>query len=203
MHPFHAVALAAVSVVAAAPPITAAPRIVAWTSASNLTGAFAGARHDDPITIEARTCGATQFSHALDVPADPEGGWHVFVAPTITTEYRARFRGEVTDGVTVQVRPSITVRELSPGRFAVTVLALKQFWRRTGVLERFDRPTQRWRRAKTFVFDDTGSTSGTTSYSKARVRARLPRGVLVRATLPSSQVRPCYVAGVSNMLRTK
>ena len=188
---------------ATVPPIKAEPDIIAWAKASQLVGSFDGARHDDPIEIQEKRCGSTVFTRVLEIPSDPQGGWHVFVSPPITTTYRARFKGEVSDSATVKVRPSVSIRELSRGRFLVTTLAYKQFWRRTGVLERFNRSTGRWLRVKTFVLSESGSTTGVTSVTKGRFRSRLPRGTLVRALLPSSQVRPCYVAGVSNMLQTR
>jgi hypothetical protein len=188
---------------AAPPPIAANPLIVGWTVPSLLSGAFAGASHDDPIEIQERRCGSTQFTRFLDVPSDPQGGWHVYVTPPISTTYRARFRDAVSDTVTVQVRPSLSVRELSKGRFLATTLALKQFWRATAVFERYSSARGRWIRVKTFGLDESGATTGTTAFTNGRFRSRLPRGTLVRVVLPSSQTRPCYQAGVSNMLRTR
>jgi hypothetical protein len=197
-------AIAAVPLVAVAttPPIKAEPETIGWLKPSLLAGSFVGARHDDPIEIQERRCGAPVFTHLLEVPSDPEGNWHVFMSPPITTTYRARFRGEVSGTATVRVRPNVTIRELSRGRYLVTTLALKQFWRKTGVFERFNRSGGRWVRVKRFVFSESGPTTGTTSVTNGRFRSRLPRGTLVRALLPSSQSRPCYEAGVSNMLRT-
>jgi hypothetical protein len=187
----------------AAPPIAATPLIVAWASPSLLSGSFAGASHDDPIEIQERRCGSTQFTPLMDVPSDPQGGWHVYIAPPITTTYRARFRDAVSGSVAVQVRPSVAIRELARGRFLVTTIAFKQFWRRTGVFERYSSSRGRWIRVKTFALDESGPSTGTSAWTKGRFRSRLPRGTLVRALLPSSQTRPCYQAGVSNMLRTR
>jgi hypothetical protein len=198
-----AVPLAAEARPHAAPPIAATPLIVAWTTPSLLSGAFVGARHDDLVQLEERRCRSTQFTPFLQVPSDPQGGWHVYVAPPITTTYRARFRDDVSGTVTVQVRPSVTIRELARGRFLVTTLAFTQFWRATGVFERFSSSRGRWVRVKTFVLSESGPTTGTSSVTNGRFRSRLPRGTLVRALLPSSQTRPCYQAGVSNMLRTR
>jgi hypothetical protein len=198
-------AVAAVPLVAVAttPPIKVEPATIGWLKPSQLSGSFVGARHDDPIEIEERRCGAPVFTGLMEVPSDPEGDWHVFVSPPITTTYRARFRGDVSGTATLRVRPNVSIRELSRGRFLVTTLALKQFWRKTGVLERFNRSSGRWLRVKTFVFTESGPTTGTTSVTNGRFRSRLPRGTLVRALLPSSQARPCYEAGVSNMLQTR
>ena len=183
------------------PPIAASPLIVAWTVPTLLTGVFAGAVHDDLVELQERRCGSTQFSRLLDVPSAPDGSWHVYVSPPIATTYRARFRGDVSEAVTVQVRPSLTIRELGRGRFLVTALALKQFWRAKAVFERFS--NGRWLRVKTIGLNESGRTTGTSSVTLGRFRSRLPRNTLVRVLLPTSQTLPCYQAGVSNMLRTR
>ena len=186
---------------AAPPPISANPLIVAWTAPALLTGVFAGAVHDDLVELQERRCGSTQFSRIMDIPTGPDGSWHVYLSPPISTTYRARFRGDVTEAVTVQVRPSLTIRELTRGRFLVTALALKQFWRSKAVFERLSRG--RWVPVKTVGLDESGRTTGTSSVTQGRFRSRLPRNTLVRVRLPTSQTRPCYQAGVSNMLRTR
>ena len=185
----------------AAPPIDASPSIVAWTAPSLLTGVFVGAVHDDLVELQERRCGSTQFTRFLDVPTGPDGRWHIYVSPPIGTTYRARFRGDVSETVTVQVRPSLTIRELGRGRFLVTALAFKQFWRAKAVFERFS--SGRWLRVKTVPLNESGKTTGTSSVTQGRFRSRLPRNALVRVLLPTSQTRPCYQAGVSNMLRTR
>lgn len=195
--------LAAARPDAAPPPIAANPLIVGWTVPSLLSGAFVGASHDDPIEIQERPCGSTLFTRLLEVPSDPQGGWHVYVTPPISTTYRARFRDGVSDMVTVQVRPSLSVRELSKGRFLATTLALKQFWRATAVFERYSPARGRWIVVKRFGLNESGATTGTSAWTNGRFRSRLPRDTLVRVVLPSSQTRPCYQAGVSNMLRTR
>jgi hypothetical protein len=196
-----AIPLAAQARSHAAPPIAASPLIVAWTATSQLSGVFAGAVHDDLVEIQERRCGSTQFTRVMDVPTGPDGSWHVFVSPPISTTYRARFRGDTTGAVTVQVRPSLTIRELARGRFLVTALALKQFWRSKAVFERFSRG--RWVGVKTVGLNESGQTTGTSAVTQGRFRSRLPRNTLVRVRLPTSQTRPCYQAGVSNMLRTR
>jgi hypothetical protein len=70
---------------AAPPPISANPLIVAWTNPSLLSGSFVRASHDDPVEIQERRCGAPQFTPLLDVPSDPQGGWHVYVSPPVGT----------------------------------------------------------------------------------------------------------------------
>jgi hypothetical protein len=183
--------------------ISAQPVLVAWTVPTLFQGDVAGARANESVTLEERRCGSPSFTPLVRTDTDARGAWHVQWAAVVNASFRARARGEVSATVTVRVRPSITVRELARGRFLVHINAIKPFWRRKGVFERFDRRAQRWVRVKTFVFTDTGATTGTTVWSQARFRANVGRGTLVRATISTAEARPCYVAGVSNMLRTR
>jgi hypothetical protein len=71
------------------------------------------------------------------------------------------------------------------------------------VLERFDRAKRRWISVKRFRFDDSGATTGVTIGTRGVVRATVPSGALVRAVLPRASAAPCYLAGYSNLLRTR
>jgi hypothetical protein len=76
----------------------------------------------------------------------------------------------------------------------VSVGGKVSFWRKFVLLQRFDRPRGVWITLRRVVItEDHGST--------LEFRPRVPRGTLIRAVLPLSQARPCYIAGVSPTLR--
>ena len=68
------------------------------------------------------------------------------------------------------------------------------FWRKRVLFQRLDRRLGTWATVKKVVL--TRSTGGVT------FRAPVPKGSLVRAVLPLSEARPCYLAGYSPLLRT-
>jgi hypothetical protein len=45
-------------------------------------------------------------------------------------------------------------------------------------------------------------TEGTTPAKTLPFRPRVPKGTLIRAVLPLSQARPCYLAGYGPLMRT-
>ena len=183
--------------------IQATPKVVPWNSRLILTGALANGRGNENVTIEERRCGWSVFNAAVETHTDPGGGWHQAWGALISGSYRAVWDGKASTAVAVRVRPGVTVRQSSQARFVVSVLALKHFEGALGVLERFDRAKRRWVSVKRFRFDDSGATTGVTIGTRGAVRAAVPSGALVRAVLPRASAAPCYLAGYSNLLRTR
>jgi hypothetical protein len=183
--------------------IEATPKVVPWNSRLTLTGAVANGRGNENVTIEERRCGLSVFNAAVETHTDPGGGWHQPWGALISGSYRAVWDGKASTAVAVQVRAGVTVRQSSRTRFVVSVLALEHFEGTLGVLERFDRAKRRWVSVKRFRFDDSGATTGVTIGTRGTVRASVPSGALVRAVLPRTSAAPCYLAGYSNLLRTR
>jgi hypothetical protein len=182
--------------------IQASPLVNAWGSPVTFTGSISSGRADQGIDIEERRCGSSVWATATSTHTDPGGGWHAQWSSLITTSYRANWDGKASNAVTVRARPGVTVRQSARTRFFVGVLALKSFEGRVGLLERFERARGRWLLVKRFRFTDSGSNTGVTIGTTARVPAFVRRGTLVRAVLPRSSAAPCYLAGYSNLLRT-
>jgi hypothetical protein len=183
--------------------IQAAPRVVPWSARLTLTGAVANGRANEDVTIEERRCGSSTYTTAVSTHTDPGGGWHSDWGAVITGSYRAVWDGKASAAVTVRVRPGVTVRQPTRRRFVIGILALKSFEGKLGVLERFDRARNRWRTVKRFRFHDSDATTGITIGTEGAVRASVPSSVLVRAVLPRTSAAPCYLAGYSNLLRTR
>jgi hypothetical protein len=191
--------------VVAGEPVTleARPTVVPWGSPLMLTGAVASGRGNENVTIEERRCGSSIFTEAVTTHTDPGGGWHQQWGPHITGAYRAVWDGKASAAVTIRVRPGVTVRQPTRTRFFVGIFGLKHFAGKLGVLERFDRAENRWRTVKRFRFANSGANTGETISTWVAVKASVPSGVLVRAVLPRTSAAPCYLAGYSNLLRTR
>jgi hypothetical protein len=72
------------------------------------------------------------------------------------------------------------------------------------ILQRFDNTRQNGRDVRSVLLtkQDAGPGSGFILTGSDNFRAKFPKGTLLRATLPLSQSRPCYLAGYSFLLRT-
>lgn len=172
-----------------------------------LLGSAEGAGEDDIVGIEAKECGQTAFSKAYEVHAHEGGGWTLQVAPTITTSFRAVWKGTRSATIAVQDRAWVQLsrrpRTSKGFGFEVAVRSKLQFWKRHVVVQRLDRRLGRWVDVKKVVLTETGAAPGSTMvWSSAKFSTAVPRGTVVRAVFPLSQARPCYLAGYSNQLQT-
>jgi hypothetical protein len=194
-------ALAFATPVASAPPtisITSAVREVQGFDAFQLSGAVASGRAGEDVSIEAKECGNYAPFHEISGDLTTNGGaWLTQASLAATSQLRARWRGGVSDEITVQVHPWMTLTLSGPGRYFVWVRAYDFFDGRRAVLERAS--GSKWVRVRTFTLHRRSS--GGVASSTARFRARVKKGTLIRAVLPKSQAGRCYLAGFTNTLK--
>ena len=179
----------------------AQPREAAPGGGLTLSGTVGGARPGDSVDIQARDCGQRSFRNAGGAHTGIGGDWTTEFFPGINTTLRAVWRGHVSHEVTLRQRASVRLRSLpsSPRRFEVTVVAKVPFWQKRVL---FQRLAGTWKTVKSVVLDETSANPGAIYiWSSAKFRTSLPSGTRVRALLPLSQARPCYVGAASRLLR--
>jgi hypothetical protein len=196
-----AVAGAVCSVAAAAPqPVTILARD------GTLYGSVASETAHEIVTIQAKDCGApTQTFRDVAAARTREGGsWSLEFSTGITSTLRAVWKDNVSAPITVRKRANVQLLpHASRSGFRVTITGRTQFWRKRVLFQRFDRRLGNWKLVKEVVLTETGGFPGYGGAATwAEFRASLPRGTLVRAVFPRSQARPCYLAGVSKLVRT-
>jgi plastocyanin len=180
--------------------IAANPRLVTYLGATTLSGAVSTAQPNERVSVQAQACAAGSFAFlASTVTAGTGGTWTLIARPQKTTVYEAQWRS-VSARVTVTVRPRVTVRKLTRGRFAVRVSAAQSFAGKIAVLQRYRTSTRSWVRVRYVTLRVLGGTAPTV-ISGANVRANVRVGTRVRAVIGAAQVAPCYAAGTSNVVR--
>jgi hypothetical protein len=195
-----AVAAALGSGAAAAPEqvtIEVRPTVTRWLQPLTLFGAVDSRRAEDIVTIEAKDCGQQAFREIGSARTGEGGTWSRQSSILITTTFRAVWNERASAQVTVRARPGVVLRQRAARRFDVSVQGHSggaMFWRKRVLFQRLDRRLGRWATVKQIVLAD--------SNGAASFRASIPRGSVVRAVLPLSQARPCYLAGYSPPLRT-
>ena len=178
--------------------IAASPRIVTYLGATTLSGAVSTAQPNERVSVRAQPCGTTSFASLATVTTTTGGAWTLSARPQKTTVYEAQWRG-ATARATVTVRPRVTLRKLTRGRFAVRVSAAQAFGGKVVVLQRRT-STGSWVRVRYVTLRVLGGTAPTV-ISGANVRANIRVGTRVRAVIGAAQVAPCYAAGTSNIVR--
>jgi plastocyanin len=178
--------------------IGASPRLVTYLGATTLSGAVSTAQANERVAVRAQPCGSTSFAALATVTTTTGGAWTLGARSQRTTVYEAQWRG-ATARTTVTVRPRVTVRKLTRGRFAVRVSAAQGFGGKIAVLQRRT-STGRWVRVRYVTLRVMGGTAPTV-ISGANVRVNIRVGTRVRAVIGAAQVAPCYAAGTSNVVR--
>jgi hypothetical protein len=180
------------------------PTIIRSTSdRMTIFGSVSGGEAGKKVTIQFKACGLQpiQFRDAFETTTRAGGGFSLEeLRPFnlgISGVYRAVSGGDVSAEIRVQQRVGVYMRPLSGGRFQVWVGGKVSFWRRFVLLQRFERRRGVWITMRRLVL-----TEGFAGGYSARFRARVPTGTQLRAVLPLSQARPCYLAGYGPIFRT-
>ena len=136
---------------------------------------------------------------------DQGGTWYLEYVPLIMQLIRAKGAGATSTEVKVQTRPTVSLGQRPPGMFFVNVNSQRGVWRKRVSLQRFDREERVWREIRKVQLTETARrpASAMSRPAARRSASQVPKGTTLRAVLPLSQTRPCYLAGYSNLLRSE
>ena len=183
--------------------IAARPQIAGAGDRVAVTGVHSGGREGVAITLEARYCDEPTWREISATQTDAGGAWYLEYVPMISQEIRAKGGGATSSEVRVQTRPTVSLGQRPPGMFFVNVVAQRPFWHSKVVLQRFDAKTRIWKDVRKVLLTETGAPPGVGYVwsGSDKVRVKVPKRTTMRAVLPRSEARPCYLAGYSNLLR--
>ena len=163
------------------------------------------------VTLQFKECGLypVQFREVVELLARPpsrEGS--ASVTAMANGIFRATSLTDVSNEVEVATRPLVGLVSTRSGHFRAYVDGRLSFWHKRVRIERYDRGRSRWVLLRTIVLNRTLSmTTGNPSYTFISSRSdefslKVPVGTKLRAVLPLSQAKPCYVAGTSQVVQT-
>ena len=165
-----------------------------------LSGAVDSARADEIVDIHAKDCGQGFFRGVTSARTSAGGAWSTQWYPGISTSFRARWNDVWSSPVTVRFRASVGLRKLKRGGFEVGASGKSSFWRKRVLIQQ--RRGGAWRTVKSIVLTEGWTSGAGYAGSAATFKPPVPKGSLIRAVLPLSQARPCYLAGVSDTVRS-
>lgn len=174
--------------------ISARPTVSGLGEAIWVSGTVGNGRAGELVDIEAKDCGQDFFRGIAGTTTTDGGAFRHNIFPSINTSLRAVWKGSASAPVAVQKRAVVQFRQRSAKRFSVSVWGANSstpFWRKHVLFQRFDRRVGSWKTVKRVVL-----TSSETEFT-----AFVAKGTLVRATIPLSQARPCWVTGFSRTFR--
>ena len=186
---------------ASAPPsisIQSSARVVEGWQTFQVYGVVPGAAAGEPIEVEDYPCdGYGIWESNTKTETGTNGTWVAKVGVIVNSKLRARWRGGVSDAISLQVHPHMLLQYAGPHRYGISVNANTFFEGRRGVLERL--AGTKWVTVRSYTLHRSNSFG--VVWSTARVRAAVRPGTLLRAVLPKSQVGRCYLAGFSNTVK--
>ena len=179
--------------------LLARPTVLSGAQSVTLFGSVDNGKGGEIVTIQAKDCGQRFFTGVASATTRAGGAWTEEYFPAITTTFRAVWKGAASAHVTVRLHPRVSLFQRSPRRFEVFVGGA--FWRKSVLIQR--RQQGSWATVKSVVLTDTYSQPGSRfATTGATFGASYSKGTQIRAVLPLSQARPCYLAGVSKTVRT-
>ncbi|OFW71177.1 MAG: hypothetical protein A2Y55_12390 [Actinobacteria bacterium RBG_16_68_12] len=181
--------------------IAARPPVLAGNQATTLYGSVDSGRADEIVTIQARDCGQRSFTGVASATTRSGGAWTAEYWPRITTTLRAVWKGAASAPIMVRQHAFVALYHRSSTRFEVFLSGKWSFWHKRVLIQRRDGGS--WATVKSVLLTETGAQPGySQAWTSAEFKASVPKGTQVRAVLPLSQARPCYLAGVSKSVRT-
>ena len=183
--------------------IGARPLVASAGERVAVSGVHSGGRGGVDITLESKYCDETTWREISATQTDAGGAWYLEYVPVISQQIRAKGAGATSAEVKVQTRPTLSLGQRPPGMFFVNVNAQRPFWHSTVVLQRFDARKRVWKDIRKVLLTETGAPAGVGYVwsGSDKVRFQVPKGTTMRAVLPRSEAKPCYLAGYSNLLR--
>jgi hypothetical protein len=185
--------------------IAARPAIAPSFGPVTLFGAIASPKEHESVTVEVRECGLQTYGYrgVLSVDTDTGGRWTTEYYPGITASLRATWNHQTSPAITVRQAARLLIRRVPATRntFEISVSGKLGFWHRRALFQQ--RVGSRWKTIKNVLLTEQGGVGNAgIIWTSARFKASVPRGKLVRAVLPASQAKPCYLAGTSQPMRT-
>jgi hypothetical protein len=171
-----------------------------------VSGVLAEHRSGEIVTVQFKQCGLypERFRDVGEAETAASGSYSIETwqrVQPVNGVYRAVAGSRVSTEVPVRARPLVQLERRASARvWSVRVTAAVQFYKKRVLIQRFDRRLGTWATVKRVVLTEQVG-GGAFVHSRAEFRARFRRGTTLKAVLPVSQAKPCYLAGYSKLVR--
>jgi plastocyanin len=190
--------------------IAVAPTAATYGKTATVSGAVSTGKAGEKVDIFAFRCLDQIVKRVATVTTKSGGAYNFPVHPPITTWYSARYGAPtgtvVSPSAMLGVRPFMTLKKNSPGKFTVEVAAGQSLVGKAVAFQRYlPKRKRKWVTVRTLTLQHkTGSDTPVagTVVSSQSFTSKLKKGLRVRAVLPPAQAVPCYVAASSKTIKT-
>jgi lipoprotein-anchoring transpeptidase ErfK/SrfK len=182
--------------------LVARPTVLGPAQLTTLRGTISNQREREQVELRVKDCGQLSTRSLGLAYTGPGGTFEQDFSPGVNATVTAHWNGAVSAPIQLRQEPYLRLRGRRAGRFQIGVGSRGWMWHKKVTIQR--RVGGRWTAVKKVALTDSANTSGQGGYSwtGAEFRLRVARGSTIRALLPRSQAKPCYLASVSNNIRT-
>jgi hypothetical protein len=156
-------------------------------------GTISSGAEGEYVAVAGKECGipGSSFRAVGSGTTTVGGNWEGSAAIVTTTTLRAEWKSAISDTVVIRARAWVMLAKRQ-GAYVLSVgLAAGRLDGKRVTIQRLT--PAGWKRLQTVVMK---------SAVERGLRFKVPKGTSIRAVLPLSQAKPCYLAGYSNIVRT-
>lgn len=181
--------------------LTATPTSVAYGKAVALNGVLSTKQANQNVKVAATECGQNTSKTVGSVKTNSTGAYTMTVTPIVNTSYQASQKTTKSPTVAVTVAPTLKLVKVRRGSYTISVTSAIDLKGKAVLFQRYSRLKKRWVQVKRVVLTTTTAGTKPTMVSSAAFKAKVVKGLRVRAALSKAQAAPCYVAATSNSLK--
>jgi plastocyanin len=194
----------ALTVTAPAAPDTltlfADPQEVAFSSKVHLTGELSSKKAGVGVVVTAKPCGKATTTRAATVQTTAGGDFSTDLRTARNTIYTVQAGTTTSEEVSVDVEPRLRLGRVAAHRYSLRVFAAQSFAGKVATFQRLK--GNRWISVKRVRLQKNSTNILPTVISSVPFRWNSTTRPRVRAILPQGQAGSCYLAGVSNDIRS-
>jgi hypothetical protein len=103
--------------------------------------------------------------------------------------------------VAITVAPVLKLTRVKRGSYSVAVTSAVDLKGKAVLFQRYSKKRKRWVQVKRVLLATTTAGTKPTMVSSASFKAKVAKGLRVRAAISKAQAAPCYIAATSNSVR--
>jgi plastocyanin len=176
------------------------PQEVAFPRQVHLTGELSSKKAGVGVGVMAKPCGKTTATKAATVQTTAGGEFSTDLRTAKNTIYTMQIGPTISEEVSVKVEPRLRLGRLTTHRYSLRVFAAQSFAGKVVTFQRLK--GNRWISVKRVRLQKNSTNILPTVISSAQFRWNSNTRPRVRAILPQGQAGSCYLAGVSNDIRS-
>lgn len=176
------------------------PKAIEYGQTVTLKGRISSGRAGAEVLVHAHSCHFTKAAVVRKLKTGKHGSYSFRIGPTLRTAYSVSWAKRTSRQISVGVAPQMTLYKSGANGFLVGVTAGNgaTFEGKHALLQRLVRG--KWRTIGTASLTLTSDPNELNATSTGTVKVHVPHGAKLRAALPLSQARPCYLSGTSGVL---